>query len=123
MMQTSKYKNKKVVVEEQSEHEIQNAVIAYLTLKNFYIIRLNAGSYKTKTGYVQGVKAGTPDVMAFKKDTARGYYGSVRLYFLEIKKPGKKATKIQEERMKELEAKGAKCLVIHSVSELEEAGL
>jgi hypothetical protein len=69
------------------------------------------------------MKAGTPDLMAFRPlihtnvDCGRK---TIDLIFIEVKVPGNKPTILQQEVMKELEEYGARCLVIHSVDELEE---
>lgn len=93
-----------------SEKEIQNMVISHLQIVGYYVQRLNAGGYKTQTGYVKGVAVGTPDIMAIKDG---------KCLFIEVKREGKDATVLQKLKMEELARYGAKCLVIHSLEELE----
>lgn len=67
-------------------------------------------------------KAGTPDIMAFKNKDCPNLecgYPIVDLLFIEVKRPGNKATPLQTEVMKELEEYGATCIVAHSVDEVE----
>ena len=107
-----------------TEHDIQGLIINYLQSKRYYVQRLNAGKYSMGEGrskrFVQGVKTGTPDVMAF-----RGIKGNqaVKLLFLEIKRPGNEPTVAQVLKMNELEEHGAQCFVIHSLEELQELGI
>lgn len=113
-----------------TEHQIQNAVIGYLKARGYYVQRLNAGKFSMGEGrnkrFIQGVEVGTPDVMAFKPLDIRPHLdvkpvaGIAVLYFIEVKRPGKVPTVHQEAKMAELEEYGAKCLVVHSVEELEQ---
>lgn len=130
------------------ESEIQNSIIEYLRLKKFYVQRLNSGmiplAYKGKTRMMNLSEPGTPDLMAFKNEIFIAEelkieeleakpneriimkpitYKMLQLYFIEIKRPGKTATKLQAEKMLELEKYGASCLEIHSIEELQKAGL
>lgn len=104
-----------------SEHQIQQQCIHYLQTKAYYVMRLNAGQYEVGQGksrrFVMGVQAGTPDIMAFH---INDYKGCLDLYFFEIKVPGKKPTLVQARKMQELEEYGAKCMVIHSLEQLQE---
>lgn len=131
---------------QQSEHSIQNEVIGYLRMKGYYVQRMNSGKYSVGEGanrrFIQGAEAGTPDVMAFRLNTfykaeivspvtlkpkpgERILVGDVirhqkpDLLFVEIKRPKNKPTPLQTAKMKELEEYGARCLVVHSVEELE----
>lgn len=100
-----------------SEHEIQNAIIKYLKDRGYYCMRLNSGN----KGKFYGQPAGTPDLMVFKPVEFDGKkYQEVNLLFIEVKAPGKKPTAIQIVKMQELEEYSAKCIVAHSVEELEE---
>jgi hypothetical protein len=107
-----------------TEHQIQNQCIQYLKLKGFYVIRLNSGvlraSDASRTRLIRMAAAGTPDVMAFKQYEVVTAFTYREILFLEIKRPGKNPTPIQEQKMAELETYGAKCLVIHSLEELEQ---
>lgn len=101
-----------------TEHQIQTQIISFLRLKGFYVIRLNSGrmsyEYKGRRKFMMLAEKGTPDVMGFK-------YGQV--LFVEVKRPGKKATLLQEMKMRELEEYGAKCLVATCIEDLEKAGI
>lgn len=105
---------------QQSEHSIQNEVIGYLRMKGYYVQRMNSGKYSVGEGasrrFIQGAEAGTPDVMAFGD---RYKNGEVDVLFIEVKRPKNKPTPLQTAKMKELEEYGARCLVVHSVEELE----
>jgi hypothetical protein len=84
-----------------------------------------AHSPKTGKNYrVRMADVGTPDIMAFKIggcDPAEwgGGRDHVELLFIEVKQPKKNPTVFQSLKMKELESFGARCLVIHSLEELE----
>lgn len=112
-----------------SEHQIQTSVMHYLRMKGFYVERLNAGKYSVGEGrqrrFINGVAAGTPDLIAFKEIYPDGApnKAEVFLLFLEIKVPGNKPTLLQTAKMQELEAYGATCYVIHSLEELQDLGI
>lgn len=97
------------------EKTIQTECINYLRAKGYYVQRMNSGGFKVagagRDYFITGNATGTPDIMAFKAG---------RIYFFEVKRPGKKATKIQMLKMQELEEYGAECHVIHSLDELQD---
>ena len=106
------------------EADIQHEIITYLESKGYYVQRLNAGGYKLGNGFVHGVKGGTPDLMAFKcqVDFCNAPIGDcdIDLVFVEVKRPGGIVSELQIQKIKELENYGARCIVAHSVAELEE---
>jgi hypothetical protein len=106
------------------ESDIQNECIAYLEKQGYYVQRLNAGGYKMGNAFVHGVKAGTPDIMAFKKYLSTDGVHKVQvpfidLVFVEVKRPGGIVSKLQEVKMDELTQYGARCFVVYSVEELK----
>lgn len=114
-----------------SEKSIQSEVIGWLRAHGYYVMRINSGKYAVGEGtsrrFVMGAEAGTPDVLAFQGYQCgvcegEDYDGdcSTELLFVEVKKPGNHPTFLQEQKMKELEEHGARCIVVHSVVELEE---
>ena len=106
------------------EADIQHEIMAYLENDGYYVQRLNAGGYKLGKGFVHGVKGGTPDLMAFKcqDDFCNAPIGDcdIDLVFVEVKRPGGIVSELQIQKIKELENYGARCIVVHSVEELEE---
>lgn len=99
---------------ERSEKLIQQDVISTLRRMGHYVMRMNSGKYHVlnqygKSGYVVGQESGTPDVMSIHQG---------KVYFWEVKRPGKKPTPIQEARMKVLEQYGAKCCTVTSVDDV-----
>jgi site-specific DNA-cytosine methylase len=113
-----------------SEHQIQTEIINFLRGQGYYVQRLNAGNYAVGEGrsrrMVHGVKAGTPDIMAFKKVEyttdvwAGSQFKDTDLLFVEVKAGKNKPTALQTEIMKELEEYGARCIVAHSREEVEQ---
>ena len=99
----------------ESEHSIQNTIISYLWMRGYYVQRLNSGKIPMQSLHgqrlIQLMPPGTPDIMAFKKN---------ELLFIEVKRPGKKPTYLQEEKMKELETYGARCFVATSLEDVED---
>lgn len=89
-------------------------------------MRLNAGRYSVGEGrskrYIMGQEKGTPDLLAFSNDQ-HNELGKLSLFFIEVKRPGKYPSFIQEARMQELEKFGAKCLVVHGLEELQKEGI
>ena len=105
-----------------TEKEIQDNIIEYLRRKKWYVQRLNSGVYRLEKSLVRGVAAGTPDVMAFKR-WGYGDNAHVHLLFVEVKRPGKKATPLQLSKMSELARYGAKCLVATCIEDLQKEGI
>ena len=83
----------------QSEQAIQNKIIKYLLL---------LGAVVNKT--IGMSKAGWPDIIGVYKG---------RFIGLEVKRPGQKATKLQEFKLAELKAAGAYVCVATSVSDAQ----
>lgn len=115
-----------------SEHQLQNQIINYLRYKRYYVDRMNSGKMRTRDSrgkmfFVQLHPVGTPDLMAFKTERVETPKGDTviqtRLYFIEVKVPGNKPTRMQTIKMQELINHGAKCIVAHSVEELGEMGI
>ena len=118
-----------------SEHQIQTSIIHYLGYKGYYTQRMNSGAIRTeKGGLVRMNKAGTPDIMAFKMGTGVLYchdmpdydqhsYPNLKLLFIEVKRPGKKATPLQLAMMEELTKYGARCIIATSVEDLEKLSI
>lgn len=110
----------------ETEHQLQKAIIQYLEMKHFYVMRLNSGlipaMYKGQKRMIALSKKGTPDLMAFKAvDYAISgiVVRKIHILFIEVKLPGKKATEAQIAMMETVEAYGAECFVIHSIEELQ----
>ena len=93
------------------ERDIQAAIMAYLRLRGYYILRLNAGALPNKQGRpVHMLPAGCPDLLAIKAGRAT---------FVEVKRPGKMPTERQRLMMAELRTYGARCICATSIDELE----
>lgn len=108
-----------------SEHQIQNQIEAYLRGKGYYVDRMNSGNMRFRNSrggwdFVKLHPAGTPDLMAFKAlyNNDGGRIGT-NLYFIEVKAPGNKPTRLQLLKMEELEQKGARCFVAYSLEDIQ----
>lgn len=102
------------------EHDIQNAIVDYLRMRGYLVLRLNAGAtvIEQPNGgrrVIRGMPAGTPDLQALKA-------GQPAL-FIEVKRPGNKPTERQYQAMRELISHGAACLVATSVEDVQRAGV
>src|SRR4051794_11766832 len=94
-----------------TEHQIQTQIIGYLKYRGYYTQRMNSGMLPMGEGrsrrLIRMNRAGTPDIMAFQPNMValdgviKGRV--VKLLFIEVKRPGNKATPLQTEVMKELE--------------------
>jgi hypothetical protein len=102
------------------EKDIQKEIINHLEKVGYYVQRLNSGSYPTATGFLRGVKSGTPDILAFKPCGSIHHVDKKEavLLFVEVKRLGGKITPLQEDKMLELISFGARCIVAHSLEEL-----
>ena len=65
----------------------------------WYVIKIHGGPYQL---------SGLPDVLAIKRG---------RAVWAEFKRPGGEPTRIQELRIRELEAAGCRCAVVRSATE------
>jgi Holliday junction resolvase len=100
-----------------TEHAIQTQLMQYLRTKGWYVMRLNSGKFSVGEGagrrFINGQDAGTPDLMAFIALPT-----GIRLYFIEVKRPGKKPTPLQKAKMEDLEKYGAHCFVATCIEDL-----
>ena len=107
-----------------TEHEIQTQIMNYLQYKGYYVMRLNTGMIENKYGgRIRLSPAGTPDIMAFKRNPENQVDDidtGIELLFIEVKRPKNSPTRLQEMKMEELSSFGAKCLVVHSLEEIIE---
>lgn len=95
------------------EQDIQNAILDYLSYRGIFAIRLNSGAIKTERGsLVRGCPAGTPDILSIVAG---------RAVFIEVKRPGKQPTAIQEAMHQRLRQSGAVVLVATCIEDVEAA--
>lgn len=109
-----------------TEKHIQQAICQYLVYAGFLVLRVNSGAAK---GEYKGVKRflrfvwwqvlgmerssrGVADVLALKDG---------RLWAIEVKRPGKSASKDQVKFVTAVLERGGVGLVAHSVEEVQEA--
>lgn len=104
-----------------TESMIRNQVANYLKSIGFYVMRINSGKYQVGEGrsrrFIMGAEKGTPDLMGF---SGHPQTGVLRIIFVEVKKPGEKATLVQKMKMKELAEFGAQCYVVHGWEEMRD---
>lgn len=102
------------------EHDIQAAIIDYLLLRGYAVLRLNSMAAKSESGaFVRGyvfralglpaMSHGMPDVLA---------WGHGRSLALEVKRPGGKGTEAQLLCLNTLRKGGAVAAVVSSVEEV-----
>ena len=105
----------------QSEHQIQSAILEYCAYWGIKAWRMNAGRYSVGEGmnkrFIIGAPAGTPDIIGVLGKRYGENYG--RMVAIEVKKPSKKPTDIQNRVIEELLAHGALVIIAHSVEEVE----
>ena len=86
-----------------SEANITRGVMAYLrSVPHILVLKLHGGRYQT---------AGLPDLLVVKEG---------RAYFLEVKAPGKKPTKLQRATMDLIARSGAVVKIVSSVEDVKE---
>lgn len=132
-MNIKQYKELTKPLEKHVLHECEGLMRS----RGYYVMRLNSGTYQLGFGknkrFVRGMESGTPDLMGFKLGVDNydmdvklpgGGFAKIDSYcdvtFVECKREGESPTELQEAKMRELEAYGARCLVAHSASELEQ---
>ena len=108
------------------EHQLMTLLKNYLQAKGWWVMRINSGAIRATNKYgnqhmVRLAEVGMPDLMAFRSADRgiKDYFELTQLLFIEVKVPGNKPTFLQIRKMKELEEFGARCIVIHSLEELE----
>lgn len=111
------------------EHDLQILITHWLQAHGWFVIRQNSGMVKSERGgMVRLGETGMPDLMAFKRFRReivdKGEYswnGQVDLLFCEVKTPqNPEPTFAQHQKMMELSGYGARCIIVHSLEELEE---
>lgn len=108
------------------EKAIQSQIMGVLRYNGFYVQRMNSGGIRmpytfrrgaragsTKSNFIRGTDPGTPDVMAFKVID-----GHIKLFFIEVKRPGNEPTFLQKSKMEQLTDHGAICFVATSVDDV-----
>lgn len=108
------------------EKAIQSQILGILRYNGFYVQRMNSGGMTSTHTYKRGIRKGltgrrfikanapgTPDIMAFKIIN-----GKTELYFIEVKRPGKSPTMLQDLKMQELTDHGAHCFVATSIKDV-----
>ncbi len=94
-----------------SEHTIQRAIQDWLTYLGWFVWRNNSGIIRTQTNsFVKLGLAGLPDLFALKNGVLLG---------VEVKRPGKKPTELQDQMLETLRAHGAKTLIATSVDDID----
>lgn len=83
------------------ESALVKKLMTRLKSAGWWCVKIHGGPYQ---------RAGLPDIWAVKAG---------RLLCIEAKRPGERATKLQEHTLAELSAAGARCAVISSIEELE----
>jgi hypothetical protein len=90
---------------EQSEHSIQSSILKHCQRPGIRLIRINSGSTSHR---VKGAPAGTSDLIGWKD----GIFVAI-----EVKKPGKDATPLQQAFLDDVKAAGGISGVARSVEE------
>ena len=103
-----------------SENDIQKQILDYLTLKNIFHWRQNTGGmvkdYETKSGekkkyFVKFGKAGISDILGCHRG---------KMFAVEVKRPGGKATDNQKEFQRDLVRAGGIGIICWSFKEFVE---
>ena len=94
------------------ETALQKAIVDFLRAKGHEVLRLNSGTLRVKRGYLHCAKKGTPDILCLVDG---------RAIFFEVKMPGKKITKAQSARHREIEGSGSRVFIVSSVVQARNA--
>lgn len=101
---------------EQSEHQIQSAILEWLPYLGVYAWRNNSGMIAVGEGRYRRMiklgKAGLPDIIGVHKTTGR-------MIAIEVKRPGKKPTELQENTIRELREYNAIAFVATSIDDVK----
>ena len=111
-----------------TEHQIQNMLIEYLTMKGHFVWRNNTGvakfEYTYKTGIRKGMsgkrflragKKGSADIIGISKDG--------KFIAVEVKRKGGKTTPAQDEFLERIREKGGYAIVAYDENDVINAGL
>lgn len=97
------------------ESAIQSHIMQYMTMKNWFVMRLNSGMVENKYGgRIRLAPAGTPDLLCIKDG---------KCLFIEVKSEKGKITPLQEEFGDKLRSYGAEVIVSRGIDDLKERGL
>lgn len=85
-----------------TETDIRNAIVLALSNEGHVVFRANVGQFFTADGRPirTGLPVGFADLFGFQRDTARAF-------FIEVKKPGGRATPEQKRFLQVMQARGA----------------
>jgi hypothetical protein len=96
-----------------SEHDLQNAIIQWLTVQGLYALRVNSGKIQNAlTGsWVQLAEHGHPDIVCSTPDKSIG--------FIEVKSPTGALSMDQITYLRTIASKGLKWLVADDLDDLD----
>ena len=102
---------------EPTEHQIQSSILEWLPYLGVFAWRNNSGmiALTGKDGKPRMIKmgmAGLPDILGIQKSTGR-------LVAIEVKRPGKKPTDIQQRMLQELTDYGALAFVATNIEDVQ----
>lgn len=107
---------------EQTEHQIQSAILENLAYWDVYAWRNNAGKIAVGEGFEKRFisigKAGLLDIIGVLGKKYGRFYG--RMIAIEVKRPSGKVSDIQQWTIEELQKAGAYVFVAYSVDDVEE---
>ena len=96
------------------ESAIQSHIIQYMTMRNWFVMRLNSGMVENKYGgRIRLAPAGTPDLLLIKDG---------KILFIEVKSAIGKITPLQEEFAEKLRSYGAEVILSRGIDDLQERG-
>lgn len=98
------------------ETAIVSGILEYLAIKKHYCWRQNSAAFKVEERFIRAGFPGISDIIGIHKDTGQ-------LIALEVKQPGKKPTKKQEEFLKNVKDRGGIAAVVTSIDDVMSLGL
>jgi hypothetical protein len=94
------------------EKDVQKAIVEYLTLIGFMVLRINSGALRIGDRFVRFNSArGCSDLLVVAKPSGR-------LIAVEVKREGNKPTELQEAFLEEVRRAGGVALCVSSVDQL-----
>lgn len=94
------------------ERDIQHAIIQYLELKKFVVVKVNNGGVyvKARDTYMKSRQPGVSDILACEPRTGR-------FWAIEVKRPSGKLSTEQKAFLERVEASGGKAMVAYSLDD------
>jgi hypothetical protein len=111
------------------ESQIQSAIITYLEMRGYKVIRINSGAVRVgeRGSYIKLAPAGTPDLLVLPQyaEIRKMHYTNTptQPFFVECKAPQGKVSTLQISTHNDYALRGVQVITARSHTDLQEVGI